>query len=218
MSNTIEYLEWDSKFFGKRVGVVRTDHPIESPKTLLSNDYGLVYVFSTVDQGEAWKKHLVEERKTLHTLTKPFTVDKSNIRPLSAEHLAELVELCLIAGHESRFKKDKKLAPYFTALYTKWADRCLEDMSYGYFVNNKLVAFTSFHNNRFDLMGVQPKHRGKGIARKLHNYSSNQLYLNGIPDLMVTTQGSNDIALKFFENVGYLPFSKEFIYHLHSGY
>ncbi len=212
----IELLNWDSKFFERKVGklILENHYSIDY---LNEVDFDTVYVFSQIEQDSSWSSSLIEQRLTFSLDLNQFSAEiMSDVEVLNDEKWVEsLQKLSIEAGHQSRFKKDPKLEPKFKELYELWAYKCLNQDTYAQVESNQITGFVSFNHNLFDLMAVHPNHRKKHLASRLFSHAISQVKEKGYHEVYVTTQASNKEGIGFFENQGFELVSKEFIYHIH---
>jgi dTDP-4-amino-4,6-dideoxy-D-galactose acyltransferase len=213
----IVFLKWDSAFFNKTVGKLEVSDADLNLKDLNLKNYDLVYVFSDTPLSNTWQEHLIEER-----LTFALSLDQHQgkeyadaVNLSSSKYLPSLIPLCLEAGHQSRFKRDPLLKDSFTNMYEKWAEKCLNQDTYGFFDYGKLVGFVSFKDNVFDLMAVNSEYRSISVASNLFKHACFVLQNKGYRNVVVTTQASNESGIGFFKKQGFKLQKKEFIYHLH---
>lgn len=173
-------LEWDTEFFGYRVGRADLQHN-ETPdrELLLQNDYRLIYVMSEQELTEAQTSTLpviLADRKVL--LGKPAAAAPAemseHIRPLNILTPA-LLNLVLQSGHYSRFRIDEKFTNReYGRLYEAWINKALADQKgvvYGYHVNGILAGFITLgiKNEAADigLIAVDEQFRNRQIGQKL---------------------------------------------------
>jgi len=58
--NGIEHLEWDSDFFGKKIGKLICNENITSPDSVAMSDYDLLYIFSANQLPNDWQPLLMD--------------------------------------------------------------------------------------------------------------------------------------------------------------
>lgn len=230
----IEHLEWDSRFFKIKIGRVQLFQLTESILSELyihkaEGGFELIYLFckEASSQNEAFivKKNgaLVDLKVTYHKPISPKPLNEiPSIENYSGPLTDELLELALASGHQSRFKKDPKLAPFYNSLYTQWIlkslDGSLADAILVHRTDNKMTGFVTLKNNagigQIVLIAVNAQERGKGIGRQLLQAADNWYRANTIQHCTVVTQLDNLAACKLYENHGYTIEKIERIYHL----
>lgn len=215
----IELLEWDSNFFGKRIGKV--DH--RAFTDVLSDDdevraFDLVYIFSDHELNQ--KYNLVDVKITFQKNTCRKTIDDHIFYfDLNTHSYAELLELVYLSGHDSRFLRDEFFSENdFQRLYKTWIDKNIQSTDSVVLVfieNHKVIGFISFKQTislaSIDLIAVSPEARGKGIGEKLIEALETILQSNTL--LTVSTQKSNLKACKFYKKCSFRLMQQKFIYH-----
>ena len=215
----IEFLEWDSIFFKKKIGKLDLDKSsISFPSEIHFKEYDLVYVFS--DNKLEKNLNLVDikinYRKTTSTKDTFTNVLKFNSLVHSYDKLLDLV---FESGQDSRFLKDEFFSINdYRRLYKKWIDKSLTESQAEvliYTEDNVLMGFISFKRNRthytIELIAVDSKARGKGIGKKLLNMTENIIGAN--KQLTVATQETNKSACLFYQNYGFNVLNRKYIYH-----
>lgn len=133
----IQFLEWDSSFFERKIGriecdrltMIKLDTFIKEKST---QNYDLVYLFTNNIEKEVdnyLKKadiHVIDHKVT-YAINGEFQACKGSdfIEPYQGSLTKDLLNLALLSGHESRFKKDPLLNPKFNLLYTQWIEESL---------------------------------------------------------------------------------------------
>lgn len=219
-------LEWDTEFFGYRVGRADLQHN-ETPdrELLLQNDYRLIYVMSEQELSEAQTSTLpviLADRKVL--LGKPAAAAaemNEHIRPLNILTPA-LLNLVLQSGHYSRFRIDEQFTNReYERLYEAWINKALADQEgvvYGYHVNGILAGFITLgiKNEAADigLIAVDEQFRNRQIGQKLLDASGHFAQQKNLSRITVVTQEQNSGAMRFYERNGFSVLQKTYIYHL----
>lgn len=231
----IEYLDWDSRFFNQKIGkITQTQIKLRDAAHIIARkqkeEYSLVYISTKSITHEAHK--LIEEHQGIlvdHKVTyqknlnvaEPKETDK-NIQPYNGHLSDELLQLALLSGHSSRFKKDPRLNQKFDELYQNWIqksiDRSLADITAVYKQNNEIQGFITIKKQndytQIGLIAVAPKAQGNNIGAKLIAFAEKWTQVNGYKQLKVVTQEDNLQACRFYSKTGFIPETTELIYHL----
>lgn len=223
----IQYLDWDTKYFGFKTGTIefslKENLPLEQlKKCARSAKYKLVYLktpFLLDDHSIYYEEKLVYSK----TKEKVEEFLCPEIEPYRAEIIEpEIYELALNSGKYSRYKLDHSFPPdCFRLLYHKWIENSVyTDYATDvlvYRIDNKSVGLLTYKNDKdrsnIGIIAVNPNFQGCGVGRKLiKRYQC--LLGNDIKVLNVVTQGVNQIAKYFYEKNGYKITSKTYVYHL----
>lgn len=226
----VECLQWDSDFFGLRIG--RTDiasnkrwYKLQQEVITLRKQYDLIYVFS--DQKlptETNGMHLVDT-KTIYAKS----IDSSTIMPATIERYQEsvpnddLYRLALVSGVYSRFRLDDSLPiDSYERMYRCWMERSVD----GSMADLVLVHRTDdqtdgmitlkIHDDiaHIGLVAVDEGAQGKGIGTMLIRAVEAHLQSNTtVRHLKVATQWANKPACHLYEKNGFVVEEKTNIYH-----
>lgn len=215
----IEPLEWDSHFFGHRIGKLKYTNASKSlPTDDYFKDFDLVYIFSDVKLNNEY--HLVDIKVTFEKTTISKSISKHIDHFDSNKHsYKELLGLVYLSGHDSRFLKDPFFGERaFKKLYKTWIDNSLVDSSVTILVyrkDNKIIGFVSFKekggNGHIELIAVASEARGQGVGEKLLNAVENKL--GPEKKLTVPTQETNLKACYFYTKNKFKIKTKQYIYH-----
>ena len=222
-------LDWDTDFFGYKVGKIVVQNNLIDENLLLNNDYKLLYLFSNETlSDELVKKYnlfLADEKIDLITQVSDLTFDKSpneNLEELTKLD-ENLLDLTFQSGHYSRFKIDPNFKNNeFEKLYNVWIEQSITyknaEKVIGFLVNNKEVGFVTIglKNNAYDigLIAVEETHRSVKIGKQLLAYVFKHALSKEINKVTVTTQKQNQGAMKFYINNGFSINHTTYIYHL----
>jgi dTDP-4-amino-4,6-dideoxy-D-galactose acyltransferase len=215
----IEYIEWDSKFFGYKIG--KLDLCLDShdfPDFSEFQDYDLVYIFSVNPLKISIS--LVDTKVIFKKVTSNHSIDKRICTFDSSLHsYEELLNLAYLSGHDSRFLKDRFFGEVaFKNLYKRWIDISIKEVEINvliYLENKRILGFVTFTNKEpnssIGLIAVDPIAQGKGIGVKLmHAVES---FLGPNKSLIVSTQETNKNACKFYQKLCFKIENKQYIYH-----
>lgn len=215
----INQLDWDSKFFNKKIGrfdaskVINFDEFYENAKS-----FDLVYVFS--DKPLDINAKLVDIKLTFEKPVENYDSHLSIEQYQKDKHdYNQLLELAYLSGHESRFKNDKFFSEEdFKRLYEKWLDKNINESHQHvlvYVENDTIAGFVSYETQAkeafINLIAVDPNFQGKGIGKKLMREVENKLSLSSA--LIVPTQKTNKSAVIFYEHNGFTLRQEKYIYH-----
>lgn len=230
----IEHLEWDSDFFGIKIGKIIFNQSENDLQYLFneanSNKYQLIYVFSEedtyIDESllNQWNGKLVD-RKIVYQ--KPILTNKHIDSRLISQYKStkisdKLLELAYVSGQYSRFRLDKNLPNgSFERMYKEWVLKSLNSqMADRVFIakdGNDLLGFVTLKiKNKvgeIGLISVDNIAQGKGLGTKLINACEEYLSENSIQFLSVPTQMDNKQACHFYENYGFEKHTVTNIYH-----
>jgi dTDP-4-amino-4,6-dideoxy-D-galactose acyltransferase len=235
-------LDWDSQFFGMEVfGVTLTagNEEIDMQQlagTLRGEGAGLAYFFlqqQTPDRQQQLAEIgaiLYDEKVTYSkqlrspTGTPPMSgTPPDKIERYMGEATDELLELAFLAGHDSRFKKDPRLSPFFERLYTMWVINSLNgsmaDRVFVYRTENRIAGLVSCKigndkTGNIGLIATRAAYQGKGVGTALLRATEAYYSGNNVVTSTVVTQKSNSQACLFYEKVGFAEYKTEYVYHL----
>jgi dTDP-4-amino-4,6-dideoxy-D-galactose acyltransferase len=227
------YLDWDSDFFGKRIGAINGSHL--SPALMArvdgwcaAQEIECLYFLADPDDIQttsiagAQGFRLVDIRVTLALGTKPggqSALPARLARPSDIEVLAAMAR----QNHtDSRFFFD----PGFPresceALYETWIRRSCEGYADAVYVvewDARAAGYVTCHASqdnspgRIGLLGVDAAARGRGVGEALLVAALDWLSQSG-PEVTVVTQGRNLAAQALYHRHGFTPKSMELWYH-----
>lgn len=221
-------LEWDTNFFGYKVGKVIAENELDE-KVLKNNDYQLIYIFSREalpnDVVKKNKLFLADEKIDLITDISSLSFNKlpnKNLVELT-ELDNDLLDLAFQSGHFSRFKVDSNFKnKEFEKLYTAWIEQSIAHKNaekvMGFLINSKVVGFVTIalKTNNFDigLIAVDEKYRSLKIGKQLLEYVFNYALKKNVNNISVTTQKQNQGAVNFYFKNGFSVNRTTHIYHL----
>lgn len=222
-------LDWDTNFFGFKVGKIVLQNNLIDESLLVNNDYKLLYLFSNVAlSDELVKKYnlfLADEKIDLITSISGLTFNKTpNENLVELTKLDEnLLDLAYQSGHYSRFKVDANFKnKEFEKLYCAWIEQSITHKNaekvMGFLVNNKIVGFITIglKNDAYciGLIAVDETHRSLKIGKQLLAYVFNYAKSKEISFVTLTTQKQNQGAMKFYLQNGFSINHTTYIYHL----
>ncbi len=230
MENVIEYLEWDSNFFGYKIGELKKYNDLEEQlKKAKDEKYVLIYA-----KNQEAKRHddylkaggkLVDEKVTFLQIIPQldmFQLD-NNIKLYQKQDVSkELLSLALQSGVYSRFKTDTNFKNQeFEKLYAIWIENSIKKMIAKevivFELEEKIIGLLTLgiKNNRSDIgiLAVDGQSRGLGIGKKLMERAFIESQKLAQTSIQVVTQKSNIEACYFYEKQGFQIEKIENIYH-----
>jgi len=231
-----ELLEWDTNFFGFRIGRLRgntlTESKIKQAETWSAcNRIRCLYFLAHPDDmlttrlAEEHGFQLVDLRLTFECkITAPLLSMVDFLHPLLPEEMPALERLARAGFTHSRFFHDTGFPrERAEALYEVWIKRDFQDPS-----SIVLVAASAggsphgFISCRLEpgqevasvgLIGVSAEGRGKGTGKALLNGALTWAGEHGATRLEVVTQGRNIAAQRLYQRGGFLIRFLELWYH-----
>jgi dTDP-4-amino-4,6-dideoxy-D-galactose acyltransferase len=232
MDKIIKKLNWDTNFFGFKVGKVVLENYSNIDSILSENDrssFKLVYLFSNfeIKKPDSFSNTFMSLVDIKTTFVK--NIDDSILpQPLIKEYVKteltdDLIELAIQSGVYSRFKKDVNITESkFEDLYKLWIEKLVSKNNNEIILinetNDKINGFLCLgkKNNRADLiMGAVGKNsRGLGIGKQLFLETERIAHQMGYKEIQIVTQGLNKPACELYKKLGYKIEKEEYIYHL----
>ncbi len=227
---SLQYLQWDSDFFGRRVGILRPTSRLSGADVRLlltgDHDYRLIYVFTgeaepaCADAGLMPVDVKVTFRKTPEAGCVP---GKQTCRPYAGGATEALLALAYASGVYSRYRVDAILAPYFERLYGLWLERSLSgeiaDIVYVQSENGAINGFVTAGGGdgivQIGLMAVDGRCRGNGIGTALLTAVASYASTSHAHEIRVAAQLANERACHFYQKNGYREYQRSYIYHIH---
>lgn len=228
----IENLDWDSDFFNYKIGklILEENQLFDIGEFLKKAEkHQLIYVFSKqiinndllelVDNKVVFKKNIIEYSEEI--VTDAFEIKSFDY---TIHDYNELEKLAIESGAFSRFKIDANFKNgEFEKLYSRWIElSAKKELAFDVLVatnkENSILGFVTLNKKNenlvdIGLVAVSEMARGKGIAKKLLNYSFNKSIELGYNEIQVVTQFNNLPAMNLYESVGFKITEKTFIYH-----
>ena len=232
MAHEIKHLQWDSDFFGMKIGQIVLNS-LNNLSVLLTeaqnSGYQLIYVFciekleidaETLEHfnGKLVDRKLLYEKK-IETVKEPLSIVSEYKSNFLTE---ELEQLAYESGNFSRFKSDNNFKEEdFNNLYKTWVLNSIKHQIADHvFVakeNDQIKGMVTLKINKKDgqigLMAVSPDAQGKGYGKSLISACEKKLSEIKIPKLEVPTQFNNKQACMFYEKCGFHIKSAINIYH-----
>lgn len=224
----VEYLKWDSDFFGYSVARLNLEDSDES--VCVPNNYKLIYVFanSTID---ALKDNLVDKKATyIRDLANTHTSVEfnPNIKVVSfnkdKHNFDQLLQLTLESGEYSRFAIDKNFVNNeYRKLYTKWIENSINKINAIEVLlaieGESILGFVTLTKKDekladLGLLAVASAARGKKVATTLIHSAMKIAENKNFERLQVVTQLDNIPAVKLYQSIGFKLKELNYIYHI----
>ena len=223
----IKKLEWDSQFFGFRVGDVFLEEDFSESKVFNSDYFSFIQFRS-----RNWFEIISDTHSLSYTETKIIfnkILKESNsleegIIDFDDSPLTDnsLYDLAYESGKYSRYKLDKKISEdRFKKLYQIWIENSINKSfaSKIFYIKEKenILGFVTVkikdNEAQIGLIAVAPNAQGKGLGKKLLLKTENYCFENNLKTLQIPTQLENVSACKFYEKMGYQILEKIIIKH-----
>lgn len=232
----LEYLDWDSTFFGKKIGKLLFDFHLPDHKSLdeallrakLEN-FDLIYLFCKKDyfvSSEFLTRYngCLVDRKIIFEGHNNISSDSFNIVEYEKEGVDDrLLNLAYTSGEFSRYKKDSNFSENeFKRFYKTWiensvnriiADKVFVSIDGKGGINGMVTIKISGDIGVIGLIAVHPSCQGKGIGHQLVKVVQKYLLESGIYILNVATQLDNTQACTFYRKIGLKDKSISNVYH-----
>ncbi|GAB3874428.1 hypothetical protein GCM10028824_27660 [Hymenobacter segetis] len=236
MSAVVQFLDWDSRFFGFGVARILCDTPTaDEVRTALDQcrtaGARLVYwhapyhdlaAHQLAEQHKAW---LADRKVTFAMALGPVEAAPVDAAIVPTTTLTpQLESLAWQSGEYSRFALDKRLpADAFRQLYSQWLRNSLNGaiarvvLTLPDHTGKELGLLTlGEKNGRADigLLAVDAQARGQRVGKRLVAEARRWAIGAGYTELQVVTQRDNAPACGFYESCGFAISYEEHIYHL----
>lgn len=233
--NEIEYLDWDSRFFGYKIAKVTLDHNAHAIldqlfKQMADEKYCLTYFFTPPNEKEInsyikTKGGELVDQKTVYfkPTEKHYNFSHEIVEYKEIEATKKLKELILQAGEFSRFRVDKKFTNNeYEKLYLEWLKKSLNNSiaqkNFVIIKDNEIKGITTLgtkdSNADIGLVAVDEKYRGQSMGYDLIRYADTIAYEMGFNNIQVVTQLQNTGACRLYEKCKFSIKNITNIYHL----
>jgi dTDP-4-amino-4,6-dideoxy-D-galactose acyltransferase len=222
----VKKLDWDSEFFGLRVGVIKISEGEEIDRDEFHN-FDLIYV---IVHSESFIRDKILGVPISRKVNFAMEVGRefqgspdSCINPYRGGSDERLIEIGKQSGEYSRFKKDTRLPRgSFERLYQTWMRRSIDKeiadenlvWSSPENIMGILTIKTDNAHGEIGILSVDKETRGSGIGTKLIDAAKTYTFSHGCTTLKVATQEDNNIAMNFYLRCGFHIESTDTIYHL----
>lgn len=231
-----EKLDWDSSFFGIKVGRINnaelSTSELRNLIVLMKDDnFDLVYLPSKKEFDNKFISNLggvlVDKKLTfkvdLSSLNLDGLISTDIVEPYcKTMPLDEIEDLAIQSGKYSRFAVDPKLSnESFVSLYKIWINRSLnkEIASEVLLIRDdkNIAGMVTLGDKNgvgdIGLIAVDSAYRGNGYGEILVRSAQKWFLLNGYKYSQVVTQGDNTPACNLYKKCGYEVSDFEYFYH-----
>lgn len=226
----IRTLQWDSEFFGLRIGradIQSLDDAVDLALVHynLKYQYDLLYVFSKEGLSfDATGAELVDEKILYSKLCEPRKQYSEVSLYDGAVPNEDLYRLALVSGGYSRFKLDERFpVGSYERLYNRWIENACSKEG----TNKQILLYKDEHNiargmitidyqgelGHIGLVAVDREMQHQGLGGKIMSTLDGYLYERGVKILEVPTQAANKDACRWYEKNGFIKKSVTPIYH-----
>ncbi len=230
----VQYCEWDSQFFGKKIGQLFYYSAFEAEMIQLLEEskaegYQLIYVFGNENLYfekpllEQFNGHLADQKCLYSKTISDLDSSRSIAREYEGSDLTkDFTTLACLSGTYSRFHLDNGFDKEdFYHLYSIWITRSLKkeiaDKIFVVTESEKIMGMVTLkitdNVGRIGLFAVSETTQGKGYGSSLINACVNDLLSKHIYQLEVPTQMENTVACRFYEKSGFSIQTITNIYH-----
>ena len=229
-------LEWDSDFFGFRIGRLEARHltagVVKAAQAwCIAEDVRCLYFLADGDDRESARQarlggfRPVDERMTFerHTTAEssPRAAAGVAIRAARDSDIALLCTIAREAHRDTRFHHDPGFDPTTAdALYTTWiANSCrgFADTVLVPEIDGVPVGYITCHKDgrqgQIGLLAIAPEARARGIGARLVATSMDWFREHNVEHVSVVTQGRNALAQRLYERNGFKRGQVENWYH-----
>jgi dTDP-4-amino-4,6-dideoxy-D-galactose acyltransferase len=225
-----EYLEWDSTFFGIRIGrvigdIADTERMRAIEAWAASQEVDCLYYLADVrsDEHDEWLAsrgfRYVDTRLTLERAA-PADLTLTGVRDADSTDVAALRRIAARGHRDARFYQDPRFAPAADRLYSYWIEKSVNDPATAVFVPEGHPAHGYITCYRVDdmygqigLVGVDESARGRGLGRGLVTAALAWCGRSGLPRMRVVTQAANEPASRLYQACGFMPAQTQWWYH-----
>lgn len=226
----VERLDWDSNFFGLRIGraIVSSEEEgaaLASQRKNLKEDYDLLYLFTSHGMRFPDDKAKLVDEKVVYSLSKvvPSEANPSvELWDANKGVTDELLHLALVSGKYSRFKLDDSLpSGSYERLYSRWIEQSVNHAIatevFCYMVNiipKGLVTLDRKNGvGTIGLVAIHEEFQGRGIGSALIRHVIRYAQAGQCIKLSVATQHDNIPACRLYEKNGFETESVTDVWH-----
>ena len=226
----IRALQWDSDFFGLRIGRADLQTKADAEQLQLQHkelkqQFDLLYIFDANAVGLAADgARLVDEKILYSKPCEPRRQYADVTFYQGATPSDDLYRLALVSGGYSRFKLDERLPKgSYERLYNRWIENACPKEG----TNKQILLFKDAYDvargmitidhqgelGHIGLVAVDTNVQHQGIGGKIMSTLDGYLFERGIKTLEVPTQKANTDACRWYEKNGFVAKAKTPIYH-----
>lgn len=225
----IQKLQWDSDFFGMRIGRVdiHTSDDAEDLRLMreeLKRNYDLLYVFCV--KGSHFDAHgadLVDKKVLYSKYCEPRELNSDVVLYKQSIPSEYMYNLALVSGGYSRFKLDRHFPiGSYEKMYRKWMENaCPQDGTnkqiFVYYPDGIAEGLITVDyqgdHAKIGLVAVNPACQHQGVGTKIMSTLENYLYCKGVMTIEVATQAANTDACSWYKKNGFRIETVTPIYH-----
>lgn len=236
----IEFLAWDSKFFGFTIGKYVKDTFTGSDETIFLDEYGrgkfdCVYVFS--DPSDDTTKDVASrnnftfiDKRLIYTLSRKNWNSKSErnrpyhiLDTANARQIASVRQIAEVLPKTSRFWLDSRLQRKVPDMYKLWLNQMIQEPSNAVVVvpsheTNDIGAFVGCSLKQrvgdLELVAVDKHVWGMGFGMTAVQGAITFLFEHGAEEVIVKTQASNKAACGLYRKAGFVLKESKTIHHV----
>lgn len=226
----VKRLDWDSDFFGLRIG--RVDIASEEESMMLASQanslkesFDLIYIFARHGLAfHGYDAKLVDE-KTVYTLSDlPCLGEENNVIVWDRARgmTNDLLHLALVSGQYSRFRLDNRFpAGSYERLYSRWIEQsvnqALATEVFCYMVEDVPRGLVTLDRKNgtgtIGLVAIHENFQHRGIGSAMLQYVIAYSKKKQVNHLVVATQLENRPACKLYEKSGFKVQSITDVWH-----
>jgi len=229
-----EFLDWDSQFFGLRIGRVAGHSLCSSgvlPILAWAREQRLDCLYFLADiaaenirLAEEHAFHLIDLRVTLVASPRPPAQEQGHenrVRPARPEDVAALRAIAAASHTDTRFYQDGRFpVSACDELYRVWIDKSCHGYADWVWVaeqEGQPAGYITCHladgEPRIGLTGVATQARGRGLGHALVQRALEWFFEQGVRSVSVATQGANTRALRLYQASGFAVSDIQLWYH-----
>ena len=235
MSDVCKFLDWDSEFFGVRIGRALVNHVDQRTMTEITswchdNAIDCLYFLSVDNDPQTTRllaKHGFDYVDTRVTLERKLPVEISpatttiGLSTCTSDHLDKLKEIAANSYRMSRFYFDGRFVEErCDDLYKLWVEKSCANSSDHVVVALDGVTPVGFFacsvtetHGILGLTGVVSTMRGRGIGHQMTLAVLQWLWEQDCERVEIVTQGRNIASQRLFQRFGFITKSTELWYH-----
>lgn len=201
----VSVLEFDSEWFGKRIGR-RDGNPEETDLWAKANELDCVYTLLRLNQMNDlhWA---VQHGFRLVDVRVEFIARSARLsttaRPAKEEDWPDIERIARTSFKKTRFHNDRWFdRERVNEMYANWA-RTSGEALVTYNEDGGVAGFVTVGDTHLELIAVDETLCGHGHGDRLANAALKHAYANGNTFLNVVTQGGNHAAQRTFQAVGF---------------
>lgn len=230
-------LDWDTQFFGFRIGRIASLTPTAEALTAAlawAAQEAMAGLYLLVDAGAAESMRAAEAhgfrcmdlrltyRRRLGDDAMAAPLIPGGVRAATKHDLDALRAITAGAFRHTRFSRDPRLAPRADALYATWIERAVDGLADAVLVSvgpeDEPTGFVCCHvrddgQGEIGLTAVREDQRGRGIGGQLVAAASAWLGGRGMRQAVVVTNAANLAAQRLYQRHGYFSDRIELWYH-----